>query len=74
MSSDFHHYIREELLGEFFPAPEDKAEIAAGVEQLRAEQRAWRLAEMRRRLRVTQAQVVQRMGVTQVRVSAIEHA
>jgi DNA-binding XRE family transcriptional regulator len=47
---------------------------AAGMEQLRAEQRAWRLAEMRRRLGMTQAEVAQRMGVTQGRVSAIEHA
>ncbi len=70
----FHHYTCEELLGEFFPALVDKAEIAAGVKQLRAEQRAWRLAEMRRRLGVTQAEVAQRMGVTQGRVSAIEHA
>jgi DNA-binding XRE family transcriptional regulator len=74
MSSEFHHYTREEFLGEFFPRPEDKAEIAAGMEQLRAEQRAWRLADMRRRLGVTQVEVAQRMGVTQGRVSAIEHA
>jgi DNA-binding XRE family transcriptional regulator len=74
MSSEFHHYTREEFLGEFFTDPEDKAAIAAGMEQLRAEQRAWRLAEMRRRLGITQAEVAQRMGVTQGRVSAIEHA
>jgi DNA-binding XRE family transcriptional regulator len=74
MSSEFHHYTREEFLSEFFPGPADKAEIAAGMEQLRAEQRAWRLADMRRRLGVTQAEVAQRMGVTQGRVSAIEHA
>ena len=74
MSSEFHHYTRNEFLGEFFPEAEDKAEIAAGMEQLRAEQRAWRLAEMRRRLGITQAEVAQRMGVTQGRVSAIEHA
>jgi DNA-binding XRE family transcriptional regulator len=65
---------REEFLGEFFPEPRDKAEIAAGMEQLRAEQRAYRLAEMRRRLGVTQAEVAERMGVAQGRVSAIEHA
>jgi DNA-binding XRE family transcriptional regulator len=41
---------------------------------LRAEQRAFRLAEMRRRLGITQAQVAARMGVTQGRVSVIEHA
>lgn len=74
MSSEFHPYTREEFLGEFFPGPADKAEIAAGMEQLRAEQRAWRLADMRRRLGVTQVEVAQRMGVTQGRVSAIEHA
>jgi DNA-binding XRE family transcriptional regulator len=74
MSSEFHHYTREEFLGEFFPGSADKAEIAAGMEQLRAEQRAWRLADMRRRLGVTQAEVAQRMDVTQGRVSAIEHA
>jgi DNA-binding XRE family transcriptional regulator len=74
MSSEFHHYTREEFLGEFFPDAGDKAAVAAGMEQLRAEQRAWRLAEMRRRLGVTQAEVATRMGVTQGRVSAIEHA
>lgn len=74
MSSEFHHYTREEFLGEFFPGATDKAEIAAGMEQLRAEQRAWRLADMRRRLGITQAEVAQRMGVTQGRISAIEHA
>jgi DNA-binding transcriptional regulator YiaG len=36
--------------------------------------RAWRLAEMRRRLGITQAEVAARIGVTQGRVSAIEHA
>jgi hypothetical protein len=39
--------------GEFFPDADDKAAIAVGMEQLRAEQRAWRLAEMRRRLGIT---------------------
>ena len=72
--NEFHRYTREEFLGEFFPDAEDKAAITAGMEQLRAEQRAWRLAEMRRRLGITQAQVAARMGVTQGRVSAIEHA
>ena len=62
-SSEFHHYTRDEFLAEFYPDPADKAAIAAGMKQLRAEQRAFRLAEMRRRL-----------GITQGRVSAIEHA
>jgi hypothetical protein len=45
------------------PDPADKA-ANAGIEQLRAEQRAFRLAEMRR-LSITQAQVAARMGITQ---------
>ena len=73
-SSEFHHYTRDGFLSEFYPDPADKAAIAAGMDQLRAEQRAFRLAEMRRRLGVTQAQVATRMGITQGRVSAIEHA
>ena len=62
-TSEFHHYARDEFLTEFYPDPADRAAIAAGMEQLRAEQRAFWLAEMRRRL-----------GITQGRVSAIEHA
>ena len=37
------------------------------------QQRVWRLAQMRRRRGITQAEVAGRMGVTQGRVSAIEH-
>ena len=73
-SSEFHHYTRDGFLAEFYPDPADKAAIAAGMKQLRAEQRAFRLAEMRHRLGITQAQVAARMGITQGRVSAIEHA
>jgi DNA-binding XRE family transcriptional regulator len=74
MSTEFHHYNRDEFAAEFYPDPADKEQIAAGMEQLRAEQRAYRLAEMRRRLGFSQAQVADRMGVTQGRVSAIENA
>ena len=49
-SSEFRHYTRDEFLAEFYPDPADKAAITAGMEQLRAEQRAFRLAEMRQRL------------------------
>jgi DNA-binding XRE family transcriptional regulator len=72
--TEFHHYTRDEFISEFFPDAGDKAAITAGMEQLRAEQRAWRLAEMRRRFGITQTEVAARMGVTQGRVSAIEHA
>lgn len=70
----FHRYDQQGFLDEFFPDAADQTEIVAGMEQLRAEQRAYRLAEMRRRMGVTQADLAQRMGVTQGRVSAIEHA
>jgi Helix-turn-helix domain len=75
VSTEFHHqYTHEGFLGEFFPDPADKTAITAGMEQLSAEQRAWRLAEMRRRLGITQADVAPRMGVTRGRVSALKHA
>jgi DNA-binding transcriptional regulator YiaG len=73
-SREFHHYTRDEFLSEFYPDPADKTDIAAGMEQLRAGQRAFRLAEMRRRLGITQAQIAARMGITQGRVSATEAA
>ncbi|MDR2984879.1 MAG: helix-turn-helix domain-containing protein [Nocardiopsaceae bacterium] len=72
--TEFHHYTGEEFLDEFFPDARDRASIVAGKEQLRAEQRAFRLADMRRRLGLTQAEVAVRMGISQGRVLAIEHA
>ena len=33
MSSEFDRYTRDEFLGRFFSGVEDKAEIAAGIEQ-----------------------------------------
>src|SRR5262249_57493856 len=73
-SSEFHHYTRDEFLAEFYPDPADKATIAAGMKQLRAEQRAFRLAEMRRRLGITQAQVAARIAITQAPLSPPPHA
>src|ERR1700751_393272 len=73
-SSEFHHYTRDEFLAEFYPDAADKAAIATGMEQLHPEQPAFRLAEVLRRLGISQAQVATRMGITQGRVSAIEHA
>jgi predicted XRE-type DNA-binding protein len=46
-------------------------EFEAGKEQMLAEARGWRLAEIRRR-GLTQAQVAERMGVGKSRVSQIE--
>jgi DNA-binding XRE family transcriptional regulator len=69
-----HGYDREGFLSEFFPDPADRAEVEAGAEQLVHANRAHRLAEMRRRLGLTQAEVAERMHVRQERVSAIERA
>jgi hypothetical protein len=52
--SEFCDCNRDEFLAEFYSDPVDKAAIAAGMEQLRAEQRAFRFAEMRRRLGTVQ--------------------
>ncbi len=48
-----------------------REEFEAGKEQMLAEARGWRLAEIRRR-GLTQAQVAERMGVGKSRVSQIE--
>jgi DNA-binding XRE family transcriptional regulator len=47
-------------------------EFEAGKEQMLAEARGWRLAEIRRRRGMTQAQVAARMGVGKSRISQIE--
>jgi DNA-binding XRE family transcriptional regulator len=49
-----------------------REEFEAGKEQMLAEARGWRLAEIRRRRGLTQAQVADRMGVSKGRVSQIE--
>jgi phage shock protein A/DNA-binding XRE family transcriptional regulator len=65
-------YDAESFLDEFFPGAETEVEIGAGT--LVARSRAHTLAEARQRMRLTQAQVADRMNVRQERVSAIERA
>lgn len=72
--STTHGYDRESLLDEFFPDPDERAEVETGAQQLINRSRAHRLAEMRRRIGLTQAEVADRMHVRQERVSAIERA
>jgi len=72
--SSTHSYDRESFLSEFFPDAADRAEVEAGAQALINVSRAHRLAEMRKRLGLTQAEVAQRMNVRQERVSAIERA
>ena len=68
----FVSYTAESFLDEFFPGEETKVEI--GAEALAARNRAYTLGEARQRMRLTQAQVAERMKVRQERVSAIERA
>ena len=68
----FISYSTESFLDEFFPGEETEVEIGAGG--LVARNRAHTLAEARQRMRLTQAQVAERMNVRQERVSAIERA
>ena len=68
----FISYGPESFLDEFFPGEETEVEIGAGA--VVARNRAHTLAEARQRMRLTQAQVAERMNVRQERVSAIERA
>jgi DNA-binding XRE family transcriptional regulator len=43
------------------------------LKELRAEQRGYQLAQLRKNSRLTQAQVAAAMGISQARVSQIEH-
>jgi DNA-binding XRE family transcriptional regulator len=63
----------EDLRREFDFTPEEEAEMAEQRSRLLAEARAYKLAEIRRGLGETQVSVAHRMGVSQARVSAIEH-
>jgi PspA/IM30 family/Helix-turn-helix domain len=68
----FISYDAESFLDEFFPGEETEVEIGASA--LVARNRAHTLADARLRMRLTQAQVAERMNVRQERVSAIERA
>jgi DNA-binding XRE family transcriptional regulator len=72
--SSTHGYDREGFLAEFFPDDTDRAEAEAGAQALISINRAHRLAEMRKRLGLTQAELAERMNVRQERVCAIERA
>jgi predicted XRE-type DNA-binding protein len=55
---------------DFTDAEQD--EIKTGAQELIAQARAYRLAEVRRRQKATQTDIAKAMGVTQARVSRIE--
>jgi DNA-binding XRE family transcriptional regulator len=57
---------------ELFPAG-DEEKVRELEDQLRAEVRAYQLAEIRKDRHLTQRQVAEEMGVSTARVSQIEH-
>lgn len=69
-----HSYDRESFLAEFFPDESERAEVEAGAARMIALSRATRLADMRKRLGLTQAEIAEQMHVRQERVSALERA
>lgn len=72
--SSTHSYDREGFHSEFFPDTDDRAEVEAGAQALVNLSRAHRLADMRKRLGLTQAEVAARLEVRQERVSVIKRA
>jgi len=70
--SGFISYDAESFLDEFFPGEETEVEIGAAA--LVARHCAYTLAQARRRMKLTEAQVAARMNVRLERVFAIERA
>ena len=68
---DTKRQVRE--LNPDWDAPERVAAREQGRAALRAEQRGYQLAQLRRNTGMTQIQVASAMGVSQARVSQIEH-
>ncbi len=68
---DTKREIRE--LEPSWDSPDRVAEREQSRAEMRAEQRGYQLAQLRKNAGLTQAQVAALMGVTQARVSQIEH-
>ena len=71
--SDSSHIDWADLRAEFEFTEAEEAAMAVGRARLLAEVRAQRLAEIRASQGATQTAIAGRMGVSQARVSAIEH-
>lgn len=62
----------EEVEKDIFTA-DDEPEVLLAQEQLRAQVRAYQLAEIRRTRHITQREVAEIIGVSAARISQIEH-
>ena len=54
--------------------PVDEAEVARRRDEILAESREHRLADLRKEAHLTQAELAERIGIDQPRVSRLEHA
>ena len=62
----------EQMKDELELTDAERSEIKTGAQELIAQSRAYRLADVRRRQHATQTDIAKVMGVTQARVSRIE--
>jgi predicted XRE-type DNA-binding protein len=62
----------EDLVEDFAFTSDEQEQIRAGADQMIAQVRAHRLAEVRKRQHATQVEVAAAMGISQARVSRIE--
>jgi DNA-binding XRE family transcriptional regulator len=66
------YYTHEEVLAQYYSAPEDEARLAAYRAEALAEIWGYQLAEVRRRQGLTQSDLAERLHITQTAVSKIE--
>ncbi|WP_112248324.1 helix-turn-helix domain-containing protein [Kribbella monticola] len=66
------HRNWKEVRAERIATPEAEARVSALKEEVRAEQRAYRLAEVRKQHGMTQLQLAESLHITQAAVSSIE--
>ena len=62
----------DDLVEDFAFTSDEQEQIRAGADQMIAQVRAHRLAEVRKRQHATQVEVAAAMGISQARVSRIE--
>jgi DNA-binding XRE family transcriptional regulator len=70
--AEMAHRNWKDVRAERITTPEAEARVAALKEEVRAEQRAYRLAEVRRQQGMTQLELADSLNISQAAVSSIE--
>jgi DNA-binding XRE family transcriptional regulator len=70
--AEMSHRNWKDVRAERITTPEAEARVAALKEEVRAEQRAYRLAEVRRQQGMTQLELADSLNISQAAVSSIE--